>query len=376
MRLSGEVPKPYLLLGGKPVLRHSIDSLSSHPKIHSVHIVIHPDHRELYEQATEGLELPDPVMGGETRQESVHHGLKSLVDINPQKVLIHDAARPGLTHALTDRLLEGLERYDAVIPVLPVTDTIKRVESTRVVETLPRMSLMAVQTPQAFHYQTLLDAHEKAEGKDYTDDAAVMEAVGREVHIVAGDEQNGKLTTIHDWQRLQSRYSGGMDIRTGIGFDVHRLVEHEAYTDVDEHYLTLCGVQIPGDWRLEGHSDADVALHAVVDALLGAIGQGDIGRHFPPSDTKWKNKPSCVFVEHACALIREAGARILNVDLTIICEEPKVSPYREAMQEQLAHMLAMDHDRINVKATTTETLGFTGRKEGIAAQAVATVMIT
>jgi len=360
-RLPGEVPKAYRRLDGQAVLRHSIKRLMDHPAVTSVQVVIHPDHRAHYEAATRGLDLSEPVMGGATRQESVLNGLKALARFSPDYVLIHDAARPNLSAALIDRVIAALADHPAVIPAIAVADTIRQLGSN---EPLPRERLRAVQTPQAFHYEVIMSAHRRYSQSAFTDDAGIVEADGVAIHLVEGDVQNRKLTTIEDWNAMQQ-----MDIRTGLGFDVHALVEDAARP------LMLCGIAIDSPMALEGHSDADVGLHALVDALLGTMAAGDIGQHFPPSDAKWKGCNSAHFVQHCVQMLRERAAQIRHVDITVVCEQPKLSPYRDAMRQRISGLLEIDISRVSVKATTTEKLGFTGRGEGIAAQCVATVAL-
>jgi len=368
LRAGLNIPKQYAPLLGAPLLRHTVRAFLSHPLIDAVACVIHPDNRSCYEDAVQGLDLLPPVAGGESRQDSVLNGLLALKNMGFKQVLIHDAARPFVTTALIDRLLNRLQTADGVIPAVSVVDTLKRVEGGLVMATEDRRGLFRVQTPQAFHFGKILKAHESVSGRDLTDDAAVMEAAAGVVAITTGDEDNFKVTEPADFARaeavLMARHG---DIRTGSGFDVHRFA--------DGDHVTLCGIQIPHDRGLAGHSDADVALHALTDALLGALGAGDIGDHFPPSDAKWKGAASHLFVEHARNLITDQDGIIAHVDLTIICETPKVGPHKVSMREAVATMLRLSPERVSIKATTTEKLGFTGRGEGIAAQAIATVRL-
>ncbi|HEC14884.1 MAG TPA: bifunctional 2-C-methyl-D-erythritol 4-phosphate cytidylyltransferase/2-C-methyl-D-erythritol 2,4-cyclodiphosphate synthase [Rhodospirillales bacterium] len=369
-RCGGDTPKQYRDIGGEPVLRRTLRAFISHPRIGGVRTVIHPDDRENYQRAAKGLDLLAPVLGGKTRQESVRLGLESLKAPAPETVLIHDAARPFVDRDLVLRVLDALEDAPGAIPALAVTDTIKRGRNGRIEGTVERDGLWRAQTPQGFHYAAILKAHIKFAGREMTDDAALAEQAGLEIALVQGDEKNIKLTPAEDLleadRKLAAKKSGG-EVRTGLGFDVHRFRSGDA--------VTLCGVKIPHDHALEGHSDADVALHALTDALLGALGCGDIGEHFPPSDPRWRGAPSEIFLAKAGALAAEKGARISNLDLTVICEFPKIGPYRSAMGEKIAEILNLDSGQIGVKATTTEKLGFTGRGEGIAAQAIATVVI-
>ncbi|NQU61213.1 MAG: bifunctional 2-C-methyl-D-erythritol 4-phosphate cytidylyltransferase/2-C-methyl-D-erythritol 2,4-cyclodiphosphate synthase [Rhodospirillales bacterium] len=365
-RFGGELPKQYCQLSGVPVMRRSLLAFLDHPEIDTVQAVIHPNHEDLYGEAAHGLTLPPPVHGGVLRQDSVVRGLQSLMDLSPAKVLIHDAARPLVSGAVISRVLRALEESPGAVPALPVVDTLKRGDGQTITATVSRQGLWRAQTPQGFRFEDILAAHQKAEGEELTDDAAVAERAGFAVAIVAGEEDNLKVTTPEDLTRAE-RIIGGGETRTGMGFDVHRFGEG--------NQVMLCGIAIPHAFGLEGHSDADVGLHAVCDAILGAIGAGDIGSHFPPADPQWKGVSSEVFLRHASELLAAKGGRISNIDLTLICEEPKIGPRREAMTQKIAEILGIPSGRIGVKATTTERLGFTGRGEGIAAQAVATICL-
>jgi 2-C-methyl-D-erythritol 4-phosphate cytidylyltransferase / 2-C-methyl-D-erythritol 2,4-cyclodiphosphate synthase len=367
-RLKSERPKQYLPLGGMPLLRRTINALQSHPEIGHVRVVYHPDDRELYAAAVDGLDVLPPVSGGATRQESARLGLESLASMQPGYVLIHDAARPFVEHDLIDRVLDALDRDDGAIPALAVSDTIKRGANGQIEETVDRRSLWRAQTPQGFHYDAILAAHRRAIGGDLPDDAAVAESAGLTIRLVNGSEDNFKVTTADDMNRAERLVASQQDdIRTGQGFDVH------AFGPGD--HVWLCGVRVPHDHALIGHSDADVGLHALTDAILGGLGAGDIGVHFPPSDPKWSGAPSYLFLDHAASLVAAAGGRVAHVDVTLVCERPKISPHRDAMVTRLAEILALPRARVSVKATTTERLGFTGRGEGIAAYAVATLRL-
>jgi 2-C-methyl-D-erythritol 4-phosphate cytidylyltransferase / 2-C-methyl-D-erythritol 2,4-cyclodiphosphate synthase len=366
-RFGGASPKQYAELAGKPVLRHSLEAFARHPKVGAVRVVIHDDDRALYDAASAGLSTLAPVTGGATRQESVLRGLESLQAMKPAVVLIHDAARPLVDAALIDRMLAALAAAPGAIPALSVADTVKRAANGQVVETLDRRSLWRAQTPQAFRYRDIMAAHLAAAGLELTDDAAVAEAAGLVVALVEGAEENFKVTTEADLRRAQQILAPAVDVRTGSGFDVHRFGPG--------NQIMLCGIPVPHDHGLLGHSDADVGLHALTDAVLGAIGAGDIGQHFPPSDPRWRGADSAQFLAHAGALVRERGGRILSADITLICERPKVAPLRAAMVARVAAILGLDASRVSVKATTTEGLGFTGRGEGIAAQATASVAL-
>lgn len=367
-RFGGGVPKQYRSLAGRPVLRHSVERLASHPRVDGVCVVLRPEHRDAYEAAVAGLDLLPPAEGGATRQESVRRGLESLAARNPERVLIHDAARPLVDAATIERVVAALDRYPGAIAATPLADTLKRAgPGDLIATTLDRAGLWRAQTPQGFRFAEILAAHRAAAGRGLTDDAAVAEATGLPVALVCGSEENFKITTEDDLRRAERLLGGSLEWRTGSGFDVHRFGAGDA--------VTLCGVRIPHTQGLEGHSDADVGLHALTDALLGAIGAGDIGMHFPPSDPRWRGADSADFLTHAASLVTARGGRIVQVDLTLICERPKVGPYRQAMIERVAAVLGLSPDRVSIKATTTEGLGFTGRGEGIAAQAVATVAL-
>ena len=365
-RFGGEMPKQYTQLDGAPVLRHTVMAFLSQPKIDHVRVVIHPDDMDLYEAATEGLGLKTPIFGGEERQDSVRLGLQQIADDAPDFVLIHDGARPYISADVISRVLDALGSAAGAIPTLPLTDTIKRVIDGKIVATEDRFELWRAQTPQGFRYSDILNAHLKLTGQSLTDDAAICEAVGLTVVRVDGDDKNVKITTLSD---IQASDNGEIfkETRSGIGFDVHRFA--------DGDHVVLCGVKIAHTHSLEGHSDADVALHALTDALLGAVGEDDIGHFFPPSDEQWRGVASDQFVSHAVKLIDSKGGRIVNVDITMMCEAPRVGPYRLLMRERVATILKISPSRVNVKATTTEKLGFTGRGEGIAAQAIANVEI-
>jgi 2-C-methyl-D-erythritol 4-phosphate cytidylyltransferase/2-C-methyl-D-erythritol 2,4-cyclodiphosphate synthase len=366
-RFGTDIPKQYADLAGRPVLRFAIEAFVGHPEIDAVRVVIDPTHADLYAQATAGLDLPPPVAGGATRQESVRLGLEALMAGRPERVLIHDAARPLLSASLIDRVLRGLERDEAALPVLPVVDTLKQVKDGVLVGERSRDGLFRAQTPQGFRFATILAAHRAQAGAAMTDDTALVSTIGVQVRAVMGEERNLKITTPDDLAEVQHRIGQTRRWRTGSGFDVHRLVPGRR--------LVLGGIEIPHGHGLEGHSDADVVLHALTDALLGAVAAGDIGQHFPPTDPQWTGTASDRFLTHARGLVAAAGGTIEHVDVTILCEQPRIGPWREAMRANIAAILALSIDRVSVKATTTERLGFTGRGEGIAAQAVATVAL-
>ncbi len=366
-RFGGDVPKQYLDLAGRPVLRHSLAKFAANPDIHAVRTVIHPDDRSLYDAASAGLGVLEPVHGGASRQDSVRLGLESLAEFQPDVVLIHDGARPFADAGTASRVIAALAHHSGAIPATAVADTLKRGADGVIAGTVDRSNLWRAQTPQGFRFADILAAHRAAAGKELTDDAAVLEEAGLAVALVQGTEDNVKITTTADLDRARGAVTGPGDTVSGNGYDVHRFKAGS--------FVWLCGVQIPHDAGLEGHSDADVALHALTDAILGAIAAGDIGHHFPPTDARWKGAASHLFLAHAVQLVSGLGGRIVNVDVTIICERPKIGPHRAALQARLAEILGLRQDRVSVKATTTEGLGFTGRREGIAAQAVANVWL-
>lgn len=354
--------KQYRVLAGRPLLRRSADALARHVSL--VQVVIGVDQGEEYSIAMDALDCLPPVGGGATRQQSVRNGLAALAKHEPELVLIHDAARPLVSSALVGRVIAALANADAAIPLLPVGDTLKRVMDG-IWTTVPRDGLSRAQTPQGFRFEAILKAHRQFAGRDATDDMTLAELAGLKIAAVAGEESNIKITVPEDFAIAERLLGGGGEFRTGFGFDAHKFVAGD--------HVWLCGVKIAHDHALEGHSDADAGLHALTDAILGAIGAGDIGEHFPPTDVKWRGAPSSLFLEHALKLVRAAGGALVHCDVTLICERPKIAPHRAAMRGRIAAILGLDISRVSVKATTTEGMGFTGRREGIAAQAVATV---
>jgi 2-C-methyl-D-erythritol 4-phosphate cytidylyltransferase/2-C-methyl-D-erythritol 2,4-cyclodiphosphate synthase len=365
-RAGGGMPKQYRRLAGKPLLVHAVEGLER-AGIGELRVVIGAGQEALYDEAVGGRPLPAPIVGGAERQESVRNGLEALAAAGgPEVVLIHDAARPFLPGAVLERLRAGLAEADGAVPVLPVVDTLAR-SGGALGDPVSRDGLVRVQTPQAFRFDAILAAHRNWRGAAATDDSQVARAAGLRVAAVTGDEALEKLTHQDDFDRAEERLARSLTSRTGLGFDVHAFAAGEA--------LWLGGIRIPNDRGLKGHSDADVLLHALTDALLGAIGAGDIGDHFPPSDPQWRGAASSLFLEHARALIAARGGRIDHVDVTLICEAPRIGPHREAMRVSVAALLRLAPARISIKATTTERLGFTGRGEGMAAQAIATVRL-
>ncbi len=366
-------PKQYRDLSGLPVLRRSLQLFESSPDVDAVLPVIHPDHADDFHRSSHGLvKCMPPANGGATRQQSVFAGLEALTKYKPEIVLVHDAARPLASPALVSRAIEAARASGAAIPALPVTDTVKRVDARgHVLDTLPREELRTVQTPQAFSFGKLYAAHQKAREAtrdDFPDDAALVEWAGMSVVTFAGERGNIKITSPEDFLRAQDdEMLARPDIRTGTGYDVH------AFGPGD--HVMLGGVKIPHGKGVIGHSDADVVLHALTDAVLGAVGEGDIGLHFPPSDARWKGASSDRFLAHAVAYVTSRGGLIAHLDTTVLCEAPKIGPHREAIRKRIAEIVGIDPSRVNVKATTTEGLGFIGRAEGIAAMASATIRL-
>jgi len=369
--LAAPSPSSIAPLAGVPVLRRTIDQFRTHPGLGKIIVVIGEGQEALCAQSLAGLPDIQIQHGGNTRQSSVLKGLEALshVMFPSNLVLIHDAARPFVSHSLMDRVIAATVQVGAAIPALPVIDTLKQSQNGQTIQaTVSRQGLYRAQTPQGFHLETILDLHRAAQnGPEATDDAALVELAGGAVQLVEGDAANVKLTTERDFQEAEQKMASLMEARTGTGFDVHRFEPGDA--------VWLCGVRIPHSQQLKGHSDADVGLHAITDALLGAIAQGDIGDHFPPSDPQWRGAASDQFLRHAAMLVAQSGGRILHIDATLICEAPRIGPHRQAMRERIADILHLSLDRVSVKATTTEKLGFTGRGEGIACQAVATVSL-
>lgn len=360
-RLGGGLPKQFRLLGGKPVLRWAAESLICHPAVRSTRIVIGEGQQVLAAAALAGLDVGEPVVGGAQRADSVRAGLAAITG---DAVLVHDAARPFCPAGVIDRLVASLEFFEGAAPVLAVGDTLARL-GEGLEEPVDRSGLVRVQTPQAFRLDALRQAYSAWDGPSPTDETSVLRAAGMRVAAVEGDPALDKLTLPADFDRAAAWLAGRMSPRTGSGFDVHAFA--------GDGPIMLGGIEVAHGRGLAGHSDADVALHAITDALLGAGGLGDIGEHFPPGDPQWKGAPSGIFLAHACALLRAKGAIIDSVDCTIIAEAPKVGPHRSAMRQRIAEICGLSVEQVSIKATTTEGLGFTGRREGIAAQAVASI---
>ncbi len=365
-RFGGETPKQYLPLLGRPVLRHAAEALLREGGVAAILPVTPSGEEASLAAMLEGLPLLPPVPGGATRQASVKAGLEALAADPPDAVLVHDAARPVVPPGTVPAILAALRDLPGAIPAIAVADTLKRGEAGRIVETVPRAGLFRAQTPQGFRFAALLDAHRGA-ATEATDDAQLLEAAGLPVALTPGDESNVKITWPGDLARVEAAMLAQLIPRTGTGFDVHRIVEGRP--------MILCGVRIPSPVGLDGHSDADVGLHALCDAIYGALAEGDIGRWFPPSEAEWKDADSARFLRHAAGRIAARGGMLANADVTLICERPKIAPHAEAMRARLAELLGVELGRISVKATTTERLGFAGRGEGIAAQAAATVLL-
>ena len=360
-RMGAGLPKQYRPIGGRPVLAHAVESFTRNPRVDAIEVVIGPDQQDLAARALRNLGVERFIVGGETRDRSVRNGLEAVAtDI----VLVHDAARPFCPPQVVDRLLDALRDHSGAVPVLPASDTLARAGET-LGEPIDRSGAVRVQTPQAFDTAVLRSSFESWSAPPPTDEATVVRAAGHSVAAVEGDPMLDKLTAPADWQRAEAMLAARLVPRTGIGFDVHGFSGPGP--------VMLGGIAVPNERGLAGHSDADVILHAITDALLGAAGLGDIGEHFPPSDPQWKGASSDLFLAHAARLIRDAGGIIDHVDCTLIAEEPRVGPHRAAMRCRIAEILGLDEAQVSVKATTTEGLGFAGRREGIAAQAVASI---
>lgn len=361
--MGGETPKQYLPIAGRPVLARAVDAMTSHPAITGVRVVIGPGQQELARSALGDRDLGQLIIGGKERADSVRAG---LAEIEGGTVLVHDAARPFCPPAVVDRLLAALGGADGAVPAQRLTDTLARADNM-LGEPIERSGAVRVQTPQAFSLATLLDAYAGWTGPSPTDDATVVRAAGGRVAVVEGDPALEKLTSPADWARAEAMLASHLVSRTGLGVDVHAFAGSGP--------VMMGGIAVPSERGLAGHSDADVVLHAITDALLGAAGLGDIGEHFPPTDPRWKGAASEIFLAHAAGLIRSAGGIIDHIDCTVICEAPRIGPHRSAMQASVARILGLAASQVCVKATTTERLGFAGRGEGIAAHALATIRL-
>jgi 2-C-methyl-D-erythritol 4-phosphate cytidylyltransferase/2-C-methyl-D-erythritol 2,4-cyclodiphosphate synthase len=365
-------PKPYLDIGGKPMLRHTVERLLAHGGVAPIQVVVHPGHQDDAALALNGLPVLAPIPGGADRQRSVRIGLEALAPYAPQQVLIHDAARPFLPTRVVKELVSVIAPGTGAIAALPVVDTLKRVSGARRIEdTVSRERLWRAQTPQAFLFADIIAAHRAVAAMDivFTDDAAVAEAAGMTVRVVQGDRALFKITTPTDLARAEALMNAQQPLRPaiGTGYDVHRFGPGDQ--------VRVCGVSIPHNAGLVGHSDADVGLHALVDAILGALADGDIGTHFPPSDPQWAGADSAIFLRHSLGLVQARGGQLGNIDLTLIGECPKFGPHRAAMRARLAELTELSPKRIGIKATTTEGLGFEGRHEGLAVQAAVLLML-
>jgi 2-C-methyl-D-erythritol 4-phosphate cytidylyltransferase/2-C-methyl-D-erythritol 2,4-cyclodiphosphate synthase len=372
LRAGGDLPKQYRHILGEPVIRPSLATLARHHEIAAVQPVVHPDDAALFAPAVAGLSLLPSVPGGSTRQASVRAGLEALEPHRPELVLVHDAARPFASAALVSRAIAAARVSGAAVPVIAVADTVKTVDASGAVTgTIDRTHLRMVQTPQAFQFATLLDAHRRAKAagrEDFTDDAALAEWAGLKVMTFEGEAGNVKLTTNDDFTRAEAAKLAALsDVRTGFGFDVHQFG--------DGDHVMLGGVRVPHPQGLSGHSDADVILHALVDAILGALADGDIGVHFPPSDPQWRGASSDRFLAFAVERLAARGGRIAHLDVTVVCEAPRIGPHRDAIRARIAEIAGIGVERVGVKATTSEKMGFTGRGEGMAAFANATVRL-
>jgi 2-C-methyl-D-erythritol 4-phosphate cytidylyltransferase / 2-C-methyl-D-erythritol 2,4-cyclodiphosphate synthase len=367
-RVGGDIPKQYQVVAGKSMLAHSYETLAQHPDIDQIYVVIGAGQENLALGALSGHAPPKLIIGGALRRDSVRHALDEIAhEGGANFVLIHDAARPFLSAKTVDDLLAALVHHVAAVPALPVVDSLARGNGV-MGETVERDGLWRIQTPQAFHFDAILAAHIAwPANTEASDDARIVMANGHEVALIEGEPGLAKFTFLSDFSANKGHNSAMQPFRVGTGFDVHRLVKGEE--------LWLCGIKIDHEFGLSGHSDADVALHAVTDAILGAAALGDIGQHFPPSDPKWRGAASDQFLRHAVKLAADMGYAVGNIDLTIICEAPQISPHKDEMRKKLAEITGTDISQISVKATTTERIGFTGRKEGIAAQATATLIL-
>jgi 2-C-methyl-D-erythritol 4-phosphate cytidylyltransferase/2-C-methyl-D-erythritol 2,4-cyclodiphosphate synthase len=374
-RAGNGLPKQYRKIAGKPLLRHTLEAFLATPGVRDIAVVIAPGHESLYKEAAEGLDLLPPIHGGDDRSSSVFNGIKALSHLKDEDILlIHDAARPFIAPHLIGEIAAATHAHGAACPALPVPDTLLRSPIPPSLreglgggsDYVDRNNLNTLQTPQGFRYSLIKSAHEQAQGSA-TDDTVLVAKAGHAVHLVPGSRRNFKITYEEDFAMAEALLSGSFETRTGTGYDVH------AFDANKPGPVRICGIDLPHDHALAGHSDADVGLHAVTDAILGALAEGDIGQLFPPSDMQWKGADSSIFLKEAMRRCALRGGRITHLDITLICEAPKIGPHREAMQKRVAEICGLTPDRVGIKATTSEGLGFTGRREGIAAQAVATL---
>jgi 2-C-methyl-D-erythritol 4-phosphate cytidylyltransferase / 2-C-methyl-D-erythritol 2,4-cyclodiphosphate synthase len=371
------IPKQYLPIAEISILRHSILAFLNNPRVDNVLCVIHPDDVRLYEESVAGLDILDPVFGGDTRQVSVRKGLEALQEYDPDKVLIHDSVRPFVSRLIIDGTLDKLETHPAVIPAVAVEDTIKKYSDGKIEWTLERQDLWRAQTPQGFIYEDIINSHQAFKDLNFTDDAALNEYAGIPVAIIPGSQNNFKITTKEDYERAQRvastlNFKIKEEIRVGTGFDFHKFIKKEK----GKGYISLCATKVDHNKSIKAHSDGDVAIHALIDALLGSVAMGDIGDHFPDIDEKYKDIDSSKMLKEVLSILRKKGASIVNIDLTIIAEEPKISKYKQEMKSNLARILNIEKSRINIKGTTTEKMGFLGKKEGIAASCSCSVKMS
>ena len=367
-RIGKDIPKQYIAVGDEAIITKTVRTFADHPRVDAVRVVIHPDDFNLYKSSLGELTILDPVYGGVERQDSVREGLESLQSFGPTNVLIHDSVRPFVSNATINGVLDVVMDGRCCVPGLPISDSLKSVDNGYVIKNLDRSSAWRIQTPQGFPYMKILDAHRASIGKNLPDDAAVADAFGLSVEVIRGQKKNEKITNIEDLEGIMEQIaSQEPDVRVGNGYDVHRFTEGE--------FVTICGVKVPHGRSLLGHSDADVGFHALTDAILGAIGKGDIGEYFPSSDEQWKNADSQIFLRYAGDAVQSLGGKIQNLDITIICESPKISPYRTEMINKISEILSISPSRVNVKGTTNDRLGFIGRNEGVAAQATSVIMV-
>lgn len=368
-RFGADCPKQYQKIQGRTILRHTIEKFVAHPAINHIQVVIEDTFRDLYNHAVEGLpRILPPVIGGSTRQESVFNAISALKLSDNDVVLIHDAARPCFSSSSIDDILDAMITCPAASLAIPASDTLRKTEGEFFSSLIPREGVFAMQTPQAFRFGLIKEAHYQFKGQNFTDDTALVSELGAQVKIITGEKQNIKITVQEDLILAEKFLAVPTIPVSGLGFDVH------AFGDMAE-YIRIGGVDIPHTHKLKGHSDADVLLHAITDALYGAIAEGDIGSHFPPSNPAYKGKDSRFFLEHAVQSVKAKGGKIVHIDSVIMCEAPKIGPHREAIQNCVADIVGLPVSRVSVKATTTEELGFTGRREGIAAQAIVTILL-